>query len=795
MPITDELILPSDVVFTPMGQPESPAAAGAGPAPCEYAVTRPGSRVPSSVIDAQAVEMLSLFRKQTTIADAVLTYSRLKQLDPQTVLDEAFPLLSHLWAHHLLVSADSEEAKRITPSVGYGQELAGYRVLTCLHVLEDTEVYEVETRIGERCVMKIARSGADGDDRRRRIAREAFILEHLGGLISPKLIEAGAVDERPFVLMELCPGVPVHIAAQQFRRSGHGRGELIKLCCDILDCYSQLHAREVVHADVHQKNVLAAADGTVRIVDFGIAHWQPASEMWGKPEPGGVAFFYTPEYAQALRCHRSPQTVNYLSEQYSIAVLIWYLLTGAYHVRFSIEANDMLRQIVEDSPEPFSYARGTRWPAVERVLRKALSKDASDRWNSITEFGLHLQRASKSSPTKARGVRSRNAFSQDVFNRLQVSKPLFREGIKSAPVSSVHMGAAGIAYAIYRRACIQSDASLLALADLWAMKAATESTGVDAFYNRELDLLPGTVGCISPYHTASGVYLVQALISRARGDLASVNRAVDAFLAASEPECESLDLTLGQSGTILGCSLLLECVQSTCPIVSARASDLAQKRVRSVWDRIAGFPPIIESQYFKCSGIAHGWAGLLYATLHWCGSSGMALPGSMESRLRELMDCAEPAGAGVRWKWETVKSSDNSSYMPGWCGGSAGFVFLWCLAHRVYGDAAYLAVAEKAARYCCDTPVSMGDLCCGAAGRAYSLLHLFKHTGETTWLHRAREQADLAVYAIQGKVEKPHSLYKGEVGVALLLGDLENPEGSCMPLFESEGWAVPKGAG
>jgi eukaryotic-like serine/threonine-protein kinase len=58
---------------------------------------------------------------------------------------------------------------------------------------------------------------------------------------------------------------------------------------------------------------------------------------------------------------------------------------------------------------------------------------------------------------------------------------------------------------------------------------------------------------------------------------------------------------------------------------------------------------------------------------------------------------------------------------------------------------------------------------------------------------RARALADRAVRSVTIESLRRDSLYKGEVGVALLAADLEAPEHACMPLFASEGWP-PRGA-
>ena len=134
--------------------------------------------------------------------------------------------------------------------------------------------------------------------------------------------------------------------------------------------------------------------------------------------------------------------------------------------------------------------------------------------------------------------------------------------------------------------------------------------------------------------------------------------------------------------------------------------------------------------------------------------------------------------------------------MSGWCNGSAGYVFLWTQAHKATGEPRYLELAEGAAWNAWETRVDTGNLCCGLAGQSYALLNLFRHTGDSVWLRRARELAGLAAEALVTMRSRdsrgfeldlrPESLYKGEVGVAVLDADLGHPEYAHMPMFERE---------
>jgi serine/threonine-protein kinase len=126
--------------------------------------------------------------------------------------------------------------------------------------------------------------------------------------------------------------------------------------------------------------------------------------------------------------------------------------------------------------------------------------------------------------------------------------------------------------------------------------------------------------------------------------------------------------------------------------------------------------------------------------------------------------------------------------MAGWCNGSAGFVFLWTLAHQILEEPRFREMAEGAAWNAWEAPDPHGTLCCGLAGRAYALLNLWKHGGGDDWLTRARDLATHAARSIERAAEAPDSLYKGAVGVAVLAADLARPEAAVLPFFEEEGW-------
>jgi len=454
----------------------------------------------------------------------------------------------------------------------------------------------------------------------------------------------------------------------------------------------------------------------------------------------------------------------------------------------------------------------------------------------------------------------------EVLAHVRPGGRLWESGLPEAPFASVQFGAAGVALALYRMALAREDAELLSQADLWSARAASAEEGAGpaadpAFYNPRLDITPETVGRASLLHTAPGVRCTAALIANALDDRDGAARATAAFVETARQPCPSPDLALGRSGLLLGGALLLDALAGAAgadadagAVAEAEAVAVASVPDRSIaaprlprdapqpqaprpgtlqppaplpdllapgdellagiWRQIDPLPPLSACPEAPNLGMAHGWAGYLYATLRWCQAAVRPLPAGLAARLGELADSAESWGRGARWRWNGQPLAEAHGlaapaaprWMAGWCNGSAGMVHLWTLASRMQaptsestsgsaprGRAAssgrWLQLAHAAAWHAWEADDQGESLCCGLAGRAYALLDLYQAGAGAEWLERARMLADRAAAAPE-VTDASHSLYRGKLGIAVLAADLERPESAAMPLFGDERWAT-----
>lgn len=798
MSITDPWVLPKGIVITPVEELPSKLREQVEARDGDFAISRPQSRTPSRILDPQSAALLREFETPRTIGQAVAYYSHSVGIDPERTLEDALPMLTQVIAWRLLVSPNSPDADEIQPSLQVGAVAADCEVLQCFQALEDSEVYRVRRASGEVAALKILRSNAHPESR-NMFDREAAILRQLAGSVSPALLDSGIWENRRYLLLEWCEGVDAGSAAAMLYqdRTEEAQRKLFHLCCEILDTYSRLHNQGVTHSDIHPRNLLVDDANKVRIVDFGVAAEENINEQLGEPARAGVGFYFEPEYAAAIRQQRQPPSASSLGEQYALAALLYSLLTGANYVDFSLTRDEMMRQIEQDGPVPFSQRGMSAWPEVERVLAKALSKVPSERFASVSEFAHNLRAVQVPPDGWMQPPPDSTALNRVLdreLARVGFSGDVIHDGLPTAPKASLTYGAAGVAYAMYRLACGRDDPGLLSLADVWCRRALSKPDSDESYYNAEIEITPEIVGSIAPYHTLSGIHAVKAMVSHAMCDVASHADALEGFMLASQKPCDNLDLALGRSGTLLVASLLLDMLGSGEILQPAPLLAFGNQVMQAIWQEIDKQPPVQEGTVITYPGIAHGWAGILYATLCWHNSSGAELPHKIEDRLQQLMECAEPWGRGVRWPWVLAQGRHGGapSYMPGWCNGTAGHIFLWTAAHRIFENEAYLQLAEKSAWHIWESNDSITNLCCGLAGQSYGLLNLYKHSGASIWLDRART---LACRAAAWDTDNylamkfaPESLYKGELGVALLASELSAPETACMPFFESEGW-------
>ena len=782
MAITDLLILPDDVLLTPLADLPDALRRQLPAVPHGYAVGRARVRASSKVMGQDAARLLQHFRRPSRIVDALIVESN--GHDPRVALTESFPLLRSCYEARILVAAHSPDAHVIEPSLDKGERIGGHVVLRPVAVLEDSELYQVRGPAGGVAALKIARPGAQLR-MRRALARERDALSLIDGHGAPRVRKAGTFEGRPWLVMSWCTGSSASVRAAELRVQGPaGRPALLGLLSAVARAYARLHGRQVLHGDVHAGNLLVGTSGRISILDFGLSRLTGRREL----ERGAVLPCAEPALARAWLSGSAPPPLTAAGEQFAIGALLYQLAAGAAHVGPIQDRSVLLRAIATTVPVPFAEQGMAHWPDLEAVLRRAMALEARDRYPSVEALAASLSRCTIPPAAPVPVIRSGHRTDAWI-HALERHTPAEWARRLAPPRCSVMHGMAGTAFGLYRLAMLRDDPRLLALAAGWCEVAKHAAAGRGAFHNPRQGLGASVAGTVAPFFTASGLLLVDAHIAQATGQwvrMAAIIREYCALNVAAEPRIE---LGQGIAGVLLGAAQLLECAPAE--LVTPRRAlrtfgrALAQ-RLEAALPALEGFPSLPGP--LQNSGIVHGWGGVLHALLRWQRAEGGALTDGAAGALARLCRLAEPRGRGVQFPH--MSGTGRHHDIPGWCNGPSGLVHLWILAAQVTGRRRYEAMAERCGWSAWEAADRMPDLCCGLAGRSYALLALHRMAGDAVWLDRAHEVRQRAARPFPRGASGRLSLYKGALGAAVLEQDLAVPSRSCHPFFESEGWPL-----
>lgn len=264
------------------------------------------------------------------------------------------------------------------PETTVGRYLLGVRI----GVGTSGDVYEAEDRAFERIVaLKLLSADLKDDpEARERFYREARVTMDLSHPNIVRVLDAGEEHGRPFIAMERLRGLALdaHLRAHPAMTLAE-RASLIDQLCAGLEA---AHERNAVHRDVKPGNILVEPDGTLKILDFGLARVR-ASTLTANGAVVGSPGYMAPEQVEGKRADER-------SDIFSAAAVAYLILAG----RPPFEAPSLpllLDAILHAVPAPLTEAQAPA--ALARVVTKALEKSPEHRYQSCAALRADLRRA------------------------------------------------------------------------------------------------------------------------------------------------------------------------------------------------------------------------------------------------------------------------------------------------------------------------------------------------------------------------------------------------------------------
>jgi tetratricopeptide (TPR) repeat protein len=273
------------------------------------------------------------------------------------------------------------------PSKPEQKELSGrigkYEIVKTLGKGAMGQVYIARDTILERDVaLKVMMPGiADDPDLKVRFEREARAVARMSHPNVVMVFDLGYhTDGSPYIAMELLKGVDLAKAMRQTPPLSLERK--VSVLVQVLQGLAHAHQSGIIHRDIKPANIFLNQDGTVKIMDFGVARLTTAS-MTGTGSIVGTADYMSPEQVQGKK-------VDGRSDLFSVGCMFYELLAR----RRPFRAENLMAvfyKITHEDPDWSAIPEGEEYEAVLPVLQRSLAKNLDDRYANAYDFAMELR--------------------------------------------------------------------------------------------------------------------------------------------------------------------------------------------------------------------------------------------------------------------------------------------------------------------------------------------------------------------------------------------------------------------
>jgi DNA-binding response OmpR family regulator len=298
------------------------------------------------------------------------------------------------------LSADAVE-KTLSPelaarmegqSLGARVRIPGIKVLHLIGEGGTSRVYLASReRDDEPLVVKILRSEITAEGRAlARFMEEYSLVERIQSRHVARIYDHGTADEHAYLVMEFFEGGDLN---KRLGGKALPAPECLRLFRELMLALGDIHEKGILHRDLKPQNLMFRNDGSLAIVDFGIAKHIDAVDMTGHGEILGTPRYMSPEQVQG-------KVLDLRTDIYSAGVLLFQMLTGR-HVFEGDSAVEVALQHL-NTPPPALPEELERY---QRLLDKLLEKDRDARFRNADEVLGFLARKFEQQPDPDRTQR------------------------------------------------------------------------------------------------------------------------------------------------------------------------------------------------------------------------------------------------------------------------------------------------------------------------------------------------------------------------------------------------------
>lgn len=269
-----------------------------------------------------------------------------------------------------------------------GKKLDGrYELLELIGVGGMADIYRArdiqEDRIVAVKILKTEFAGSDEFLRRFRNESKAIALLSHTNIV--KIYDVGFTDKVQFIVMEYVDGITLTDYIEQ--QGVLKWRDAVHFTVQVLRALQHAHDRGIVHRDVKSSNIMLLRDGTIKVMDFGIARFNRENNKTMSEKTIGSVHYISPEQARG-------DITDERSDIYSVGVALYEMLTGRKPFDGDTPVAIALKHM-QSTPKRPSELNETIPEGLEQIVLRAMQKEPSARYQTAGEMINDLEEFKK----------------------------------------------------------------------------------------------------------------------------------------------------------------------------------------------------------------------------------------------------------------------------------------------------------------------------------------------------------------------------------------------------------------
>mgnify|MGYP002624453994 CR=1 FL=1 len=260
-----------------------------------------------------------------------------------------------------------------------GRKLDGrYEITELIGVGGMADVYKARDVMENRDVaVKILKPEFSGDEEfLRRFRNESKAIAVLSHPNIVKIFDVGFTDEIQFIVMEYIDGITLKEFIEQ--QGVLKWKDALHFITQILRALQHAHDKGIVHRDIKPQNIMLFTDGTIKVMDFGIARFSRIDGKTLSDKTIGSVHYISPEQAQG-------EMTDERSDIYSVGVMLYEMLTGRKPFDGENAVSVAVKHMQETAVSPREIMPAIP-EALEEIVIHAMEKEPANRYQSAAEM-------------------------------------------------------------------------------------------------------------------------------------------------------------------------------------------------------------------------------------------------------------------------------------------------------------------------------------------------------------------------------------------------------------------------